>query len=150
MKKILLLSLLGLVACEDPFCEEKPDEVAGLVVRVLDTNYLAYEQNTGDLARNGIHVTSAEQFRQVFTYCCATRLDSIDFTKYDVLGKSTVNRGSKSSYRREVRRDDQNKKIIYTITEQYCQKASPVDGQGNFVIIPKVPADYRVEYIHHN
>ncbi|WP_247236583.1 hypothetical protein [Telluribacter sp. SYSU D00476] len=150
MKKLILLSLLGMIACKDPFCEKRPDEEVGLIEKVLAKDYLAYEQNTGDLARNGIHISSAEQYRQVFSYCCATRLDSIDFSRYDLLGLTTVNRGSNSSYRREVRRDDTNKKIIYTITEHYCQKASPVDGQGNFVVIPKVPADYRVEYIRNN
>ncbi|WP_207508731.1 hypothetical protein [Telluribacter humicola] len=150
MKKLLILSLLGMMACEDPFCEERPDEVAGLVVRVLDEQYLAYERSEGDLGRNGIQITSEQQFQQVFSYCCATQLDSIDFSKYDVLGKSTVNRGSNSSYRREVQHDDTNKKIIYTITEHYCKKASPTDGRGNFVVVPKVPADFRVEFIVNN
>jgi hypothetical protein len=147
----LALSLAAcLVSCEKPFCNEKPtDEIAGIVIRVLgDQTYSAYDPERGeDLARFGIHITTDAQYRRVFAYCCAARLDSLNFAQYDILGLSTVNQGQQSTYLREVHRDETNKKVIYTVTERYCKRSSPVEGQGNFVLVPKLPSGYSVEYV---
>ena len=150
MKKLLLLSLLALYACDKPFCyEPSNDEIAGMVVKTLgDQTYLAYDVERGeDLSRFGIHITNDEQYRRVFAHCCAAKLDSIDFTQYDILGLSTVNKGQRSTYLREAHLDESSKKVIYTVTERYCNRSSPVEGRGNFVLITKVPPGYTVEYI---
>lgn len=150
MKKLLFLSLLALNACEKPFCNEKPnDEIAGTVIKVIgDRTYLAYDPERGeDLARFGLHITTDAQYRRVFARCCAARLDSLDFAQYDILGLSTVNKGQNSTYLREVQRDDTARKVTYTVTERYCQRSSPVEGHGNFVLVPKVPSGYSVAYV---
>ena len=150
MKKLLLLPLLALSSCEKPLCNEKPsDEIAGIVIGVVgDRAYSAYDPERGeDLARFGIRLTTDEQYRQVFTHCCAAKLDSLDFTQYDMLGLTTVNKGQHSTYLREAHLDEGRKKVIYTVTERYCKRSSPVEGQGNFVLIPKVPPGYSVEYV---
>ncbi|MPR36020.1 hypothetical protein [Salmonirosea aquatica] len=150
MKKLLFLSLLALYACDKPFCNEKPnDEIAGIVIKVIgDQTYSAYDPERGeDLARFGIHITTDAQYRRVFAHCCAARLDSLDFTQYDLLGLTTVNKGQHSTYLRNVQRDESAKKVTYTVTERYCKRSSPVEGQGNFVLVPKVPSGYSVEYV---
>lgn len=146
MKYLIPFFLIGLLSCRDPFCTDQSDQTAGLVVRVLDRQYIAY-QGGEDLGRFGIRISSKERYEQVFSGCCANRLDSIDFNQFEIVGLSTVNRGSPSGYLRDVQRDDVNKKITYTITEHYCQRSSPVDGQGNYVLIPKQPSDYKVDYV---
>jgi hypothetical protein len=151
MKVILLsfaLSLL-LLSCEKPFCHEKPnDEIAGIVIRLIgDGRYLAYQEGIGDLNRYGMHITTDVDYRHVFEHCCAGRLDTIDFTKYDILGLGTLNKGQKSTYLREVYMDDARKKVFYTVTERYCRRSSPVQGHGNFVLVPKLPQGYSIEYI---
>lgn len=151
MKKILLFLTVSLSACDKPFCEDQSDQVAGIVIRVLDDQYLAYDLKRGeDLGRSGIKISNAEQYRQVFSNCCSSRLDSVDFTKYDILGLTTLNQGSNSSYLRDVKRDDSVKKIVYTVTERYCRRASPTNGEGNFVIVPKLPVDYAIDYRRSN
>ncbi|GAB3988858.1 hypothetical protein GCM10028807_12430 [Spirosoma daeguense] len=148
MKKLfLLLGSAILFSCEKPFCEETSDQTAGLVIRVLDRKYLAYDTSTGDLSRFGIKVSNEQQYQRVFAHCCESRLDTIDFEKFDILGLTTVNRGNSSGYLLDVKRDDSSKKIIYTVTEHYCERSSPVDGRSNFVVVPKLPADYQVEYV---
>jgi len=148
MKKMLLLSLLGLTSCQDPTCEKNADQTAGLVLRVLDRRYFAYDTKQGeDLSRNGIKISSTEQYKQVFVDCCANRLDSVDFSQYDILGLTTVNQGSNSSYIMNVTRDDRKKKVIYSVSENYCRRSSPIDGRSNFVVVPKLPAGYWVEYV---
>lgn len=150
MRKLLLVALLPLFSCEKPFCNEKPaDEIAGIVMGVVgDHTYLAYDTERGeDLSRFGIHITSNEQYRRVFSQCCAASLDSLDFTKYDMLGLTTVNKGQHSTYLREAHLDETRKKVVYTVTERYCKRSSPVKGNGNFVLVPKVPPGYSVEYV---
>ncbi|WP_019987398.1 hypothetical protein [Rudanella lutea] len=151
MKKLVLLLLIGLVACdEDSVCEKEPDQTTGLIHKRFPDGYLAYDTRQGeDLGRFGIRISTADEYKRVFTHCCATRLDSVDFSQYDVLGLSTVNVGTYtgSYYVYDVQRDDVDKRIVYTVTERYCKRGSPVDGRGNFVLIPKVPAGYRVEYV---
>lgn len=145
----IFLFCLLLSGCEKPFCQkETSDEVSGIALRVVgDGTYLAYQEGVGDLNRNGMHISTETEYQQVFNYCCAGRLESIDFTQYDVLGLSTVNRGTRSTYLRDVQIDEKNKKVVYTVTERYCRRSSPVLGQGNFVLVPKLPSGYTIEYI---
>lgn len=148
MKKLLLFSVLGLLACQKPLCEKGPDQTTGLVLRVLDKQYWAYDKKQGeDLSRFGIKISTADQYKRAFAYCCESRLDSIDFVQYDLLGLSTVNKGNNSHYIRDVKRDDAAKKVIYSVSEEYCTRSSPVEGQSNFVLVAKLPSDYRTEYI---
>lgn len=150
IKKILLLSLLSFLSCEEPLCEPGSDQTTGLAIQVLDRRYLAYDEKLGeDLGRNGIKITSSDQYRRVFAYCCANQLDSIDFSRYDLLGLTTVNKGSKSRYIRDVKQDETAKKITYSVSEEYCTRSSPVDGRSNFVLVPKLPAAYPIEYVRH-
>ncbi len=143
---MVLLLVLLFFSCVDPFCSEQSDRMAGLVVRVLDRPYAANDAD-GDLGRYGVRISSQEQYKKVFSSCCATRLDSMDFTKVEILGLSTISRGIHTSYTRDVQRDDTNKRITYTVTEHYCQSGSPHDGQGNLVVIPKQPSDYEITYV---
>lgn len=147
MKKLLILSLLGLFACHEPDCEQLADQSTGLVEKVLPHDYSAYSQDIGDLGRYGIEISTDEMYRRVFANCCKSQLDSIDFDKFDMLGLTTVNRGASSSYVLDVQQDDVAKKITYTITERYCKRASPIDGRGNFVLVPKLPNGYKIAYM---
>ncbi|MFD1141423.1 hypothetical protein ACFQ4C_09895 [Larkinella insperata] len=149
MKNLLLLLLLPFLSlsCQDePTCEKTDDEATGIIISVL-SNRVANDPVAGDLGREGIRISTPEDYQRLFVGCCNGHLGAVNFNESDVLGLSTVNRGCSSSYQRNVRRDDATKRIIYTVTELYCKKCSPVDGQGNFVIIPKVPEGYTVEYV---
>jgi hypothetical protein len=150
MKRLIVLVAvsagLSVSACRKPFCQDQSDQLSGEAIRYMRDLPVPYEQNTGDLARYGIRVSNAQQHRRVFGYSPSIRLDSIDFNKYELLGLSTVNRGSRSSYIRDVKKDDANKLIVYTVTEEYCSRSSPIEGNSNLVLINKLPSTYRVEY----
>ncbi|GAB3743766.1 hypothetical protein GCM10028816_54190 [Spirosoma lituiforme] len=121
--------------------------MTGLTLRLLDQRYSAYDQKEGDLSRSGIRISDASQYKRVFASCCESRLDSIDFTRYEILGLTTVNKGSNSRYIHDVKRDDTTKKITYTVSEEYCTRSSPIDGRSNLIVVAKLPSDYQVEYV---
>lgn len=149
MKKIFLfLIVIALFSCKEPFCEQSTDQSTGLVVKVLDSRYQAFDARQGeDLSRFGIWITTPEQYKRVFAHCCETQLDSVDFDQFNILGLTTVNQGRNSSYLRDVKRDDAAKTITYTVTEQYCKRSSPVDGKSNLVLVPKIPTTYTIAYV---
>lgn len=147
MKNILYLLVFTLLACQDePSCEKTDDESTGLITRVLSYQ-VAYDQQTGDLGANGIRISTNDDYQRVFAHCCAGKLEHVDFTQSDILGQSTVNQGCSSSYWRDVQRDDAARRLVYTVTERFCKKCSPVEGQGNFVVVPKIPEGYTVTYV---
>lgn len=147
MKNLFLLSLISLLACQEPDCEKGPDQTTGLALRVLDRRYSAYDQKEGDLSRSGIRISDLNQYNHVFAFCCQSHLDTIDFTQYEILGLSTVNKGSNSRYVYNVKRDDMAQKIVYTVSEEYCSRSSPIDGRPNIVVVAKLPPDYQIEYV---
>lgn len=150
MKKSTVLPMLSILlfvlACRKPFCEDHSDQLSGEAIRYMEKLPVPYDQNVGDLGRFGIRISDDQQYKRVFSTYSGTVIDSIDFSKYELLGLSTVNRGSSSSYIRDVKKDDVNKTITYTVTEEYCMRSSPVDGKSNLVLINRLPSDYRVEY----
>lgn len=148
MKNLYLFSLISLWACQEPNCQKGADQTTGLVLRTLDKTYSAYDQKQGeDLSRNGIRISTVNQYKLAFAYCCQNRLDSLDFAQYEILGLTTVNKGSNSRYIYDVKRDDIAKKVTYTVSEEYCNRSSPIDGRSNFVVIAKLPSGYQIEYI---
>lgn len=148
MKNLYPLLFISLWACQEPNCQKGADQTTGLVLRALDRTYSAYDQKQGeDLSRNGIRISNVNQYKQAFAYCCQNRLDSLDFARQELLGLTTVNRGNNSRYIYDVKRDDVAKRVTYTVSEEYCNRSSPTDGRSNFVVVPKLPSDYQIEYV---
>lgn len=135
-----------LLSCEKNDCSTPAGQLTGSALKLLDDRYIALD-NGEDLGRFGVRVATQSDYTRLFKNCCAAKPDTIDFTKYDLLGLSTVNHGSSSTYTHDVKRDDAAKKIVYTVTENYCSKASPVDGRGNFVLVQKIPDSYQIEFV---
>ena len=72
---------------------------------------------------------------------------AIDFSKYSVLFQYTSTGGCFAVFLRDVVKDDNNKKYIYTITDLRCGNLEPLYGHLNIVIIPKIEEGYSVEII---
>lgn len=70
----------------------------------------------------------------------------IDFSKYSVLFKRTSGNGS-TKFLRDVTKDDNAKKYVYTITNLQCNYFEDYLGTINLVIIPKIEDGYYVEII---
>ncbi len=73
----------------------------------------------------------------------------IDFSRYSVLFKKTFGNGS-TKFLRDVTKDDNAKKYVYTITNLECDYFLDLLGNINLVIIPKIEDGYYVEIIEKN
>lgn len=79
------------------------------------------------------------------TYCEDVKRQNIDFTQYSLLGFYAV--GGNTDFLRNVIRNDAEKKIIYELTDNRCGNTDEAVISANLVLIPKVPNDYRAEFI---
>ncbi|HON20432.1 MAG TPA: hypothetical protein PLW70_03765 [Bacteroidales bacterium] len=72
--------------------------------------------------------------------------EAIDFSKYTVLGKYTNGGGCSVVYERNVSKNISNKKILYSITVHQCGYCDMYSECMNWVLVPKIPEDYTIEY----
>ncbi len=97
-------------------------------------------------------INSNQEYQTLIGYkvriqeCEDFKLPQIDFSQYTLLGKYTQGGGCSVDFVSKVYKDDSKKKISYSIKideEGYCEKL--VESM-NWVLIPKVPFDYSVEF----
>jgi len=74
-------------------------------------------------------------------------LPEINFSQNTLLGKWTSGGGCSIDFVRKVYRDDGNKRIIYLINVVNEGTCSMMGESMNWILIPKVPSGYEVEFI---
>ncbi len=72
--------------------------------------------------------------------------EAIDFSKYTVLENFVSTGGCSVVYERNVSKDITHKKIVYTITIHQCGDCKKSNSSWNWVLVPKIPEDYTIEY----
>ena len=72
--------------------------------------------------------------------------EAIDFSKYTVLENFVKTGGCSAVYERNVSKDIIHKKIVYTITIHRCGICKILLMSWNWVLVPKIPEDYTIEY----
>ncbi|MEN8958615.1 MAG: hypothetical protein ABF242_10625 [Flavobacteriales bacterium] len=72
--------------------------------------------------------------------------DSINFTNYTLLGKWAEG-GCNVVIERDVERKNSEKRLIYTLEVHECGNCDMLTGSMNWVLVPKIPEDYTVEFI---
>ena len=73
-------------------------------------------------------------------------LDSINFNDYSLLGK-WADGDCSVRIERDVEKKSSEKKLIYTIKVNECGNCKVLEGSMNWVLVPKIPNDYVVEFI---
>ena len=71
---------------------------------------------------------------------------TIDFSKYSVLEKEVNTGGCSVVIERNVSKNIKHKKILYTITVHQCGGCEKLNISWNWVLVPKIPEDYTVEF----
>ena len=70
----------------------------------------------------------------------------INFSKYTLLSQETTGSGCETHFIKNLKKDDQNKKIIYTVTVEEIGSCEPLEFSKNWIITPKIPDNYIVEF----
>ena len=71
--------------------------------------------------------------------------DSIDFSKYTLLGKY-ASEGCRVSFERNVTKDNLDKKVYFDIIVYQCGACKTYVESMNWVLIPKISNDYTVVF----
>jgi len=139
--KITILSLFLLFnSCE------KEDMFEGIIVQKLDIERCLPLFNNEP---EEYVITNDSLYQNLLTIeepiCEDYALPDIDFATYSLLGKYTVSDGEVKYYKREVIKDDVRKKYVYSIyiKSKNNQRAAI---SMNWVLVPKLPAGYSVEF----
>jgi len=146
--------ILGIVlaisqlSCTDD-CEDNFDTVGGIIaselelgacfsdIGALDPQYVINDSMAFEAL--GILPVSTPE-------CAGSTLPEIDFSVYTLLGlyaDGVCNVG----FDRIVTQDDDLKKYTYTVGVNACGTCESLHFSMNWVIVPKLPADYTVEFI---
>lgn len=138
---ITILSLiLFLNSCE------KEDIFEGIIVKEFDAGRCL--PPFGDEPDEYI-ITNDSLYQNLLTLgtvvCDDYTLPEIDFATYTLLGKFTFSNGSPKYYKREVIKDEGNMKYIYNIYMK-CKNNKKEALSMNWVLVPKLPAGYSVEF----
>ena len=154
MKQTIFVIIAGLLFFS---CEKKcklPDQIVGtgeivynaLVGQFFIDPFDALKYHYGN---EGYIINSEEEniFDLKVSYDDGQTFEPIDFTIYTVLGKRASSGGCKVRFVRDVKKNDISKKYIYTITVLQCGNCFSQDEIMNWVLVPKIPEDYTVEFV---
>lgn len=146
--KILIITLCFLIiSCT------KADEISGIIVQEINLSeclnkVLDNETETEFIIKNDsiFNQLIEKHTDEIELLCINNDIPSIDFKKYSLLGKFTEADGKIRYYERSVTEDRVNKKYIYSIIihAKGFRKILAIDY--NWVLVPKIPDNYTVEF----
>lgn len=153
---ILLLFLLLSVAlnsCKKPcILKDHSSEISGIIISEFDFDecFSLYEEYSNDYPGILVNDDSTYQALPLRSHayregCLNKPRPNIDFTKYTLLGLFTQG-GCDVYYRRKVEKDDVNKRYIYSVKIKECGVCKKLMINNNWVLVPKLPTGYTVQY----
>jgi len=157
MKQTIFVIIAGLLFFS---CEKKcklPDQVIGTGEIVFNAEVIPVFANLSDelysYGQKGYIINSENEcikneiiFELKVSYDDGQTFEPIDFTIYTVLGKH-ADGGCMVRFVRDVTKNDILKKYVYTITVFQCGGCYSQDESMNWVLVPKIPEDYTVEFV---
>ena len=156
MKKVFLILLVAIVSISS--CEKRKhckgrtsDTISGIIVSNHDFGECFQDYIAPPPEEYVINDTATYNTIGLYRYtsksnCQTATYPIIDFSQYTLLGKYATG-GCNVGYKREVTRDDVNKKYIYTVTVCNYGMCKVLRMDMNWVLVPKLPQGYTVEFI---
>jgi hypothetical protein len=120
-----------------------PDDYAAQTESLYQQGYLDYQQAREEHPER--YRSTPEMSYEDFLATCNV-FPEIDFGGYFLLGAHAAGTGCSVTFDKHVYRDDQSKKIIYTVAvveEGGCEMAS---HNRNLILVPRIPPEYSVEF----
>lgn len=146
MKKLFFISAIIVFgfSCKKTNCD-LPEETPGTGeiitnAQIVQTNILDVDFSKEYI----INSDSANTFNAKVKFNSGVE-DSINFTNYTLLGKWAEG-NCNVIIERNVERKIPKKNVIYTLTVNECGNCEKLEGSMNWVLVPKIPNDYIVEF----
>ncbi len=128
-------------------CQKKPIEIEGIK-----------SLNVGEcinIWQDEVIIDDEETFKSIIEYkstrgnCFTYELPEIDFTERTVLARKTAVVACDIFYEQQVQADLGRKEYIYTIRMTPAREEECVDTlfSGNWISVPKLPANYNVRFV---
>ena len=123
-----------------------PEDFASRIESLYQEGYLDYLQTR--MAYPDRYPSVPElSFEEFFTACNV--FPEVDFGQYSVLGAQAMGTGCTVTFKKHVFRDDQNKKIIYTVAVVEKGKCEMKSHNRNLILIARLPHEYSVDFWIH-
>jgi hypothetical protein len=84
-------------------------------------------------------------YEEFFSTCNV--FPEVDFGQYSVLGAHATGTGCTVTFEKHVYRDEQSKKIIYTVAVIEEGKCELTSNNRNLILVPRIPPEYSVEFL---
>jgi hypothetical protein len=151
MKMINLIFVISitLIACNNNDCDLPDDLNSGIIVSSFEvTNECVRLDEYKDtyIIRTLQEYDSIKIKESYVDTCTVFKLNSVDFEKHTLLGFQVCGT-CQVSYDRKVSEDIKNKKYIYSININECGDCKKLNCSMNWVLVPKLPDDWTVEFI---
>ena len=152
MKKSIIilftvLFILAIFSCnKSPKCWGKTESTEGLIESdfnpCLNCNILVNPDESYVINSDAEYQELSLLAHSNQTVC---QFENINFNNYTLLGKS-IWASCKYKIKRNVIEDEDNNKYIYTIELKECGNCSDLTKIDNWVLVPKIPIGYSVEF----
>lgn len=155
MKNVFILFILSIFifsSCEEEqSCFNKNKNLGAIVenydlgkcfIILEDSQYVFTNIEDFQLLRNDMD----EDFLEANAACDTAVLVNPDFEQYSLLGMRTEVKACAVEYIREVAIDQAAKKYTYTVQAIPCGDCNTVYISMNWVLVPKLPQDFTVDF----
>jgi len=139
-------------ACEAESSCENSDTIDGIIDTVYDLgNCYQYMRDTSYVISDIVEFKKLKNeidsaFYAQNSQCDTAQLIVPDFTKYSLLAYFTEVKACDAAYKRTVLNESALHKYIYTIEIEACGNCTYMIPNMNWVLVPKLPENYTVEY----
>ena len=121
-----------------------PEDYAIQIESLYQEGYLDYLQTREEYPDR--YQSIPEMSYEEFFLTCNV-FPEVDFGQYSVLGAHAIGTGCTVTFEKQVYRDEQSKKINYTVAVIEEGKCELTSHNRNLILVPRIPPEYIVEFL---
>ena len=131
-------------------CDDSTFDLAELTFEEFSFDFNCYES----ISEEKVVINDQNTFQELLdtTFqnngsCDTTNLPSIDFTQYTLLGTFRDASGCTQEFIKNLYIDEDNQKYVYNVTVEEEGGCLPYVTSMNWILAPKLPEGYTVEFL---